>query len=120
MPNTLPDSSVIRCTQHPGKTDSKTLEPIDQFLLILPKRVPTALWRRIPQGSKLQALLKKRPAGDLPALETRLANKRQTRVVAGKIEPGAAAFAKLTFARKLVSAATGEKAGCLGIAVLGF
>jgi leucyl aminopeptidase len=120
MPNTLPDSSVIRCTQHPGKTNSKTLEPIDQLLLILPKRVPTALWRRIPQGSKLQALLKKRPAGDLPALETRLANKRQTLVVAGKIEPGATAFAKLTFARKLVAAATGEKAGCLGIAVLGF
>jgi leucyl aminopeptidase len=82
--------------------------------------VPKALWRKIPQGSKLQALLKKRPPGDLPALETRLANKRQTLVVAGKIEPGSDAFAKLTFARKLVAAAAREKAGCLGVAVLGF
>jgi leucyl aminopeptidase len=68
----------------------------------------------------LQALLKKRPAGDCPALETRLANKRQTLVVAGKIDSEADAFEQLTFARKLVAAATGEKAGCLGIAVLGF
>ncbi|MEJ2129882.1 MAG: leucyl aminopeptidase family protein [Woeseiaceae bacterium] len=120
MPDTLPDSSIIRCTQHPGKTDSKTLEPIDQLLLILPRRVPAALWRKIPQGGKLQALLKKRPAGDLPALETRLSNKRQTKVVAGRIDPGAETFEQLTVARKLVSAATGEKAGCLGIAVLGF
>ena len=120
MLNTLPDPSVIRCTQRPGKINSKALEPIDQLLLILPKRVPEALWQRIPQGSKLQALLNKRPAGDLPALQTRLANKRQTLVVAGKIDPGSDTFAQLTFARKMVSAALGEKAGCLGIAVLGF
>jgi len=120
MQNTLPDSSVIRCTQRAGKLDSKALEPIDQLLLILPKRVPAALWRSIPQGSKLQALLKKRPAGDLPALQTRLANKRQTLVVAGMIDSGSDAFKQLTFARKLVAAAASEKAGCLGIAVLGF
>lgn len=120
MPNTLPDSRNIRCTQHPGKLDSKALEPVDQLLLILPQRVPAALWRRIPQGAKLQALLRKRPAGDLPVLETRLANARQTRVVAGKIAPGSDAFERLTFARKLVSAAIGEKAGCLGIAIVGF
>jgi len=120
MPNTLPDSSEIRCTQRPGKLDSKALEPIDQLLLILPKRVPAALWQHIPQGKKLQALLKKRPAGDLPALQTRLSNKRQTLVVAGKIDSGSESFAQLTFARKLVSSALGEKAGSLGIAVLGF
>ncbi len=120
MPDTLPDSSIIRCTQHPGKTDSKTLARIDQLLLILPKRVPKALWRKIPQGARLQALLRKRAPGALPALRTRLGNKRQTLVVAGKIDPAAGTFEQLTFARKLVSAALGEKAGCMGIAVLGF
>lgn len=120
MPDTLPDSSTIRCTQHPGKCDSKALEPIDQLLLILPKRIPAGVWRKIPQGDKLRALLKKRRPGDLPALESRLNNKRQTKIVAGRIEPGADAFTQLTFARKLVAAASGEKAGCLGIAVLGF
>ncbi len=120
MPDTLPPSSVIRCTQHLGKLDSKALEPVDQLLLILPERVPTALWKRIPQGARLQALARKRGKGEVPALQARLANKRQTLVVAGRIKPGADAFARLTFARRLVAAALGEKAGCLGVAILGF
>ncbi len=120
MPDTLPPSSVVRCTQHLGKLDSKALEPVDQLLLILPERIPTALWKRIPQGARMQALMRKRTKGDLPALQTRLANKRQTLVVAGRVKAGGDAFARLTFARRLVGAALGEKAGCLGIAVLGF
>ena len=120
MSTILPEPSSIRCTQHPGKLDSKAVAPVDQLLLILPDRVPAAVWRRIPQGAKLQALLRKRPAGDLPSLETRLANKRQTRVVAGRIGRGSGAFERLTFARRMVAAAIGEKAGCLGIAILGF
>ena len=120
MPNTLPDSGEIRCTQRPGRVDSKGLESIDQLLLILPARTPAALWRKLPQGSRLQALLRKRPAGDVPALQTRLSNKRQTLVVAGKVAADAEAFERLTLARKLVTAATTEKAGTLGIAVLGF
>ena len=120
MPDTMPPSRVIRCTQHSGKLDSKALEPVDQLLLILPERIPAALWKRIPQGSRLQALLKKRAKGELPALQTRLSNKRQTLVVAGRIKPGEDAFARLSFARRLVGSALGEKAGSLGIAILGF
>jgi leucyl aminopeptidase len=120
MHSTLPDSREIRCTQRPGRVDSKGLETIDQLLLILPKRTPVALWRKLPQGNKLQALLKKRPSGDVPALQTRLANKRQTLVVAAKIDAGSDEFDRLTLARKLVAAATAEKAGCLGILVAGF
>ena len=120
MPNTLPGSNAVRCSQHLGKLDSKALEAIDQLLLILPAKIPASLWRQIPQGNKLQALLRKRTSGDVPALQTRLGNKRQTLVVAGKVGSDDDTFARLTLARKLVSAATGEKAGCLGIAVLGF
>ena len=120
MPNTLPESREIRCTQRPGRVDSKGLEAIDQLLLILPKRMPKALWRRIPQGAKLQALLRKRPATAVPLLQTRLANKRQTLVVAGKIAADAESFEQLTFSRKMVAAATTENAGNLGILVLGF
>ncbi|NIA28242.1 MAG: leucyl aminopeptidase family protein [Desulfobulbaceae bacterium] len=114
------ESRQIRVTQQLGRSNSKAFEPIDQLLLILPKRPPAALWRSIPQGSKLQALLKKRAAGETPALQTRLANKRQTLVVAGMIAGEAEAFEQLTFARKLVAAATSEKAGSLGILVTGF
>jgi leucyl aminopeptidase len=93
---------------------------VDQLLLILPERVPAALWRQIPQGKRLQALVRKRGAGEMPSLQARLNNKRQTLVVAGRIKPGADAFARLTFARRLVASALGEKAGCLGVAILGF
>jgi len=120
MQNTLPDSRGPRCTQRPGRVDSKGLAAIDQLLLILPTRAPAALWRRIPQGSKLQALLRKRSSGDVPALQTRLANKRQTLVVAARTAAGTGAFDRLTLARKLVAAATTEKAGNLGILVVGF
>jgi leucyl aminopeptidase len=120
MQNISPGSLEIRCTQRPGKADSKGLASVDQLLLILPTRTPAAVWRRVPQGKKLQELLRKRLAGDVPILQTRLTNKRQTLVVAGKISGDADAFEQLTFARKLVAAAATEKAGCLGILVAGF
>ena len=120
MPSYLPESRDIRVTQRPGGVNSKSIEPIDQLLLILPKRIPKALWRRLPQGSKLQALLRKSPRDATPAFQTRLANKRQTLVVAGRIDAGSEAFEMLTFARKLVAAATTEKAGSLGILIQGF
>jgi leucyl aminopeptidase len=114
------ESREINVTQQLGRADSKAFEPIDQLLLILPKRPPAALWRSIPQGKKLQALLKKRADDETPALQTRLSNKRQTLVVAGKIAGDAEVFEHLTFARRLVAAATTEKAGTLGILVVGF
>jgi len=120
MHKILPESREIRCSQKPGKVDSKGLEAIDQLLLILPERTPAAFWSTLPQGSKLRALLKKRPSGDVPALQTRLSNKRQTLVVAAKVSADSDAFGRLTLARKLVAAATTEKAGCLGILVAGF
>jgi len=114
------ESRQIRVTQQLGRANSKAFEPIDQLLLILPKRPSAAIWRSIPQGSKLQALLKKRESGETPAFQTRLANKRQTLVVAGMIAGDTEVFEQLTFARKLVAEATSEKAGSLGILVAGF
>lgn len=109
-----------KISQHTGSPTSKTIAGIDQLLLILPKRVPAALWRKMPQGSKLQSLLRRKGAGGVPAVSTHLQNKRQTTISVGKIEPHCAAFEMLTFARKMVRAATSEKAGTLGIWVLGF
>lgn len=120
MRHTIPGSVGIRCTQQPGPVGSRAIETIDQLLLILPRRVPAAVWRRIPQGARLKALLGKRAAGDVPAIQTRLANKRQTLVAAGTIAAGADAFEQLTLARRLVAAATTERAGTLGILVAGF
>ncbi len=120
MHELLPQSPDLRITQKTGRVDAKTLEAIDQLVLILPKRPKPALWKAIPQGSKLKAAMGKRKSGDIPALQTRLPNKRQTLVVAATVATDTSAFEQLTVSRKLIAAATTEKAGTLGIFVAGF
>jgi len=109
-----------RITQSTGRPDSKTLSGIDQLLLILPQRVPSSLWRKVPQGGKLQSLLRRKGPQGVPAVSTHLQNKRQTTIHVGKVDPRSDAFEILTFARKMVAATSSEKAGALGIWVLGF
>ena len=116
----LHDAHDIRITQQTGRVSAKSLESIDQLLLILPERAKTDVWRALPQGSKLQAAAKRRESGAVPSLSSRLANRRQTLVVGGMIAASSSAFEQLTFARKLVASATDEKPGCLGICVHGF
>ncbi|MEL7186100.1 MAG: leucyl aminopeptidase family protein [Pseudomonadota bacterium] len=67
----------------------------------------------------MQAVLRKHAAGSTPAFTTRLPNKRQTLVVAGTLGKDASAFQRLTLGRRLVAAATNQKAGSLGICVIG-
>ncbi len=54
------------------------------------------------------------------AVSTRLDNSRQTALHIGNVEPRAEAFEILSFARKMVTAATAESAGTVGIWVAGF
>jgi leucyl aminopeptidase len=116
----LPKLEGLRVVPQLGRIDAKSIAQTDQLILVLPERPKEALLRRIPGGRKLAAALKKRRAGSLPAALTRADNDRQTLVVVGTIKPGTEAFERLSFARKLVAAATTEKAGILGIAVQGF
>jgi leucyl aminopeptidase len=64
--------------------------------------------------------MRRRSNGSVPAAETRLNNKRQTRVLVGTVSSDKTAFDELTLGRKMLAAATSEKAGCIGIWVLGF
>ena len=116
----LPDSKEIRVFQQLGRVTAKQLETMDQLLLILPRKVPASAWKRLPEGQKLKAAMRRRGADSIPALYGRLGNKKQTLVAAATLAADAGAFEQLTSARKLVAAATAEKAGSLGIAVVGF
>ncbi|MDJ0909651.1 MAG: leucyl aminopeptidase family protein [Woeseiaceae bacterium] len=116
----LYDQRDIRVAQRPGRVTARSLEAVDQLLLILPERVRTELWRSLPGGAKLAAAAKRRAASEVPTLVSRLDNKRQTLVVGGQIAATASAHERLEFGRKLVAAATTEKAGALAICVLGF
>ncbi len=120
MADIVPGFHDTRIFQSPGRVDAKGLDPVDQLLLILPAKPTAADFRRIPGGSKMQAVFRKHDAASTPAFTTRLGNKKQTLVVAGTIAADASAFEQLTLGRKLVSAATKQKAGSLGICATGF
>lgn len=120
MHELLPNAAEIRITQKQGRLTSKALNVIDQLLLFLPKRPKGDIWRTIPEGNRLRAAMGKRSDGDLPALQTRLGNQRQTQVLAATVAANASTFDLLTVSRKLIAATSGEKAGTLGICVVGF
>ena len=120
MTDIAPDLHDVRIFQRLGRIDTKSLETVDQLLLILPARPSAADFRKIPQGNKLQAVLRKHPADATPAMTTRLSNRKQTLVVAGRLSSDMGAFEQLTLGRKLVAAAVGQKPGSLGICTIGF
>jgi len=123
MGSLLPDNQMnghVGITQSTGIPGAQTIAGIDHLLLILPAKIPAALWRKIPQGSKVQALMHRRAPGKTPAISTRINNKRQTALHVGTMDADASAFEVLTFGRKMVAAALSEKAGTIGIWVLGF
>ena len=120
MQNIQPDTHDIRIYQKLGRVDAKSMEAVDQLLLILPAKPSRAVFSRLPQGARMQAVYRKHDAGSTPAFTTRLANKKQTLVVGGTITATATVFEQLTLGRKLVQAATRQKAGSLGICAVGF
>lgn len=107
-------------TQQTGKTTSRDLERIEQLIVIVPPRQNAAVWKKLPQGSRLKDLLQTRAAKSVPAGITRLGNKKQTRVVLAVYPEKADPFEQLTFARQVVTAACDEKPGTIGILVAGF
>ena len=120
MQKIWPDTHDLRIYQKLGRVDGKSLESVDQLLLILPAKPSKAAFGKLPQGARMQALHRKHAANSVPAFTTRLANKKQTLIVAGTIAADASAFEQLTLGRKLVAAATEQKAGSLGICAVGF
>jgi len=110
----------LKITQSVGRPDAAIFGGIDQLLLVLPEKVPTSVWRQVPQGNEFKALAKRRRSGSVPAISSRLSNKRQTAIHSGHVAVADDSFQRLEFCRKLVAAALSEKAGTLGVWVLGF
>jgi leucyl aminopeptidase len=111
---------VNRVTQVTGAPNSRTMAMLDHLLICVPDRIPADVWRRIPQGARAKALMKRRTEGRVPAITTRMNNARQTAVSIGTLAPGSSAFEQLTFASKLIGSALAEKAGAIGLWVQGF
>ena len=109
----------FRIGQSVGRPTAQQLAACDHLLLILPHKPAASTWRKVPGGSRLQGLLRRRKRGSVPAFSSRLNNKRQTAVHVATIKPTDDAFRRLSSARRLVAAALSEKPGVLGIWVLG-
>jgi len=120
MQNLLPDTHDIRIYQKLGRIDAKSLDTVDQLLLILPAKPSKTDFGALPQGARIQAVYRKHAAGDTPAFTSRITNKKQTLVIGGTIGADSDTFEQLTLGRKLVTAATAQKAGSLGICAVGF
>jgi leucyl aminopeptidase len=120
LPENNNKNKAIKIIRSRDTSSSKEIARIDQLLLILPKKISPILWRKVPQGKKIKNLIRRRAKGAVPAAEVRVNNKRQTRVLVGTVSPDSDTFAELTLGRKLISAATTEKSGCIGIWILGF
>jgi len=114
------ENGHVGITQSTGIPGAQTIAGIDHLLLVLPAKIPAALWRKIPQGGKVQTLMRRRVPGKTPAISTRINNKRQTALHVGTMDSDVSAFEALTFGRKMVAAALSEQAGTIGIWVLGF
>ncbi|MDA0705863.1 MAG: leucyl aminopeptidase family protein [Proteobacteria bacterium] len=120
MHELLPKAAEIRITQKPGRLNARAFDVVDQLLLFLPKRPSAAVWRAIPDSQRMRTAMAKRRSDDIPVLQTRLSNQRQTHVVAATVTADTSTFELLSNSRKLIAAAGGEKAGTLGICVVGF
>lgn len=116
----IKNNGNVRITQHIGAPTTQTLASIDHLLLVLPGKTPADLWQKIPQGNKIQELMRRKMPGKVPAISTRVNNKRQTALHVGTIDATTATFEALGFGRKMIAAATAEKCGTIGIWVLGY
>jgi len=116
----LPELQNIRIFQKLGRVDAKSLASCDQLLLILPAKPATSHFNQLPEGRKMQQVLRRSAPDSTPTFTTRLANQRQTLVVAGTLDKDASAYDQLCLGRKLVAAACHQNAGSLGVCVIGF
>ena len=123
MTNLLTDKFIgndLRLTQSLGAPSAGTVAGCDHLLVVLPVKPPAAVWRKVPGGSKIKALLRRRKPKRVPAITTRLNNKRQTAVHVALMARDEDAYTRLSKARRLLDAALTEKAGTLGVCAFGF
>lgn len=107
-------------TQLTGTPTNRDIERLDQLLLIVPRRQNDKLWRKVPQGNKVKALLKRCATQSVPAVVSRVSNQKQTGLIVAALSKDDSTFGRLTFAARLVAAARSEKTATLGIWALGF
>lgn len=110
----------IKLIQTTVAASKRTLDSVDQLMIVVPDKPPASVWKTLPNGDKLKSLLSRAKKKRVPAITSRLSNKRQTGIALGRIGKDTEAFQRLTFARKMFAHTVSEKIHTVGIWVLGF
>ncbi len=112
----LPETALPRVTQSPQTPTRATFDRLDQVIVIVPQDAPPRAFRGLPQSQPIKALLAQaEPDG---VVSSRLANRRGTGLTIGRYGRGSR-FTQLTWARKLVAAASVDKPKRVGIYAAG-
>ena len=116
----LSAASEIPVSVETGSLSPEDLATIDHWLVLVPESPSDAVWAALPDGGRLRDAAARRSPDSAYLLRTRLANERQTSVVAGQVGAKDDAFAQLSLGRKLVEAIRDDAAGTLAITATGF
>ncbi|MBT8444618.1 MAG: leucyl aminopeptidase family protein, partial [Gammaproteobacteria bacterium] len=121
MSELLPTAREPRILQAPGPVKSAALAKLDQLIVIAPKKIPKALWAKLPEGSRLQKLAGRLDKDAL--IQGRLHNPAATGIVVARLpdtgKRNQSAFELLSFAGKLAGAALKDNPRSLGVMVAG-
>jgi leucyl aminopeptidase len=119
-----PEPQQLKIIQMPGVARKATLNQLDQLIVVLPGKPGAAVWKALPEGSRLQAMAKR--LGRDTLLRSRLHNSSATGVIVGRLplpDPAGngqpSAYALLKMAGELAGVALSDRPGTLGILIAG-
>ncbi len=112
----LPATALPRVTQSAQAPTRATFDRLDHVIVIVPQNAPTSALRGLPQSQAIKALLAR--AEPDRVVSSRLPNRRGTGLTVSRYDRGSR-FAQLTWARKLVAAASTDKPKQIGIYAAG-
>jgi leucyl aminopeptidase len=120
-----PETLNLKITQSPGAPQKDALSRLDHVIIILPNKPDRAVWKTLPDGSRLRSLARR--LGPDTLLRSRLGNAAGTGLTIGRpaapdgfSNDGETTFSLLKMAGQLAATALAERPKNLGIMVAGF
>lgn len=127
MSDLLPKHVPFRIRQVTGAMTRKTLADLDHLIVVIPHAASATLFNEIPDGRRLQVLLRRRgPGAAEELLRSRLDNATGTGITLGHAPAGkgrqtvAETFALLKFAGQAVADALANRPRSIGLLACGF
>jgi leucyl aminopeptidase len=119
MPPLLPPTPQVAVTRRRHLPDDQEASRLQHLLVVTPPRPGPRLWRELPQGEILSALLRRRRKSVKTPLRTHLPG-TTTGLTLGDAKPQDSVFGWQSAARKLAEAALADDPAAVGIVVAGF